>query len=130
MAWKNFPTKKGGNKYHNEKIFFDGQRFDSKKECNRWHELRILQRAGEISELRRQVEFVLIPFQKVRNPITGQWVTEREVKYIADFVYTDTRTNLTVVEDVKGYRDGGAYRVFVIKRKLMLQRFGIQIKEV
>lgn len=52
------------------------------------------------------------------------------MKYVADFVYTDTRTNLTVVEDVKGYRDGGAYRVFVIKRKLMLQRFGIQIKEV
>ncbi len=130
MAWKNHPYKPRESKYKNRKIQFDGQQFDSQKEANRWHELRILQRAGEICELRRQVEFVLIPYQKVQNPITHDWVKERDVKYVADFVYTDKATNLTVVEDVKGYRSGEAYRLFVLKRKLMLYHFGIQVKEI
>lgn len=57
-------------------------------------------------------------------------IIEQSVKYIADFVYIDAKTGKTIVEDAKGYKDGGAYRIFVIKRKLMLERFGIRIKEV
>ena len=56
-------------------------------------------------------------------------VIEREAAYIADFVYFDREGN-TVVEDVKGYRNGQAYAVFVLKRKLMLERYGIKIKEL
>ena len=85
--------------------------------------------AGEISDLSTQVKFVLIPTQ--RDPITGK-ILERECSYIADFVYTvpqeaqETTKSTIVVEDVKGYRTD----VYRIKKKLMLQRFGIVIKEV
>lgn len=98
--------------------------FDSKKEARRWFVLRGQERAGEIQALRRQVEFVLIPAQKMRGRKGG----ERPISYIADFVYE--RDGKTVVEDVKGYKRGGAYAVFVMKRKLMLYIHGIVVREV
>lgn len=106
-------------KYGNRKVIADGQTFDSRKEYRRYCELRLLQQAGEIDELRRQVRFELIPAQKV-----GGKVVERPVVYIADFVYTEN--NQTVVEDTKGVRT----KEYIIKRKLMLLRCGIAIKEV
>lgn len=109
------------NKYKNRKTEIDGIRFDSVKEARRWRQLRTMEEAGEIMELRRQVKFVLIPVQK----IDGKMV-EREVSYYADFVYVDPKTDQTVVEDAKGIRT----QVYVIKRKLLLERFGIRIKEV
>ena len=111
-------------KYHNKKIEVDGMKFDSKKEYQRFLELSLLQRAGYISDLERQVKFILIPSQKINGK-----VVEREVTYKADFVYKDD-SGQTVVEDVKGYKKGNAYYVFSIKRKLMLQLYGIQIKEI
>lgn len=131
MAWNIDPR----NKYGARKIEEDGETFDSRKEYRRWRELLLLERAGEISQLRRQVKYVLIPAQ--REPSTtgpkggvkpGKLI-ERELSYVADFVYQDEWTGKTVVEDVKGYRDGGAYQVFKIKRKLMLFLLGIRIKE-
>ena len=105
------------SKYHNQKTkTIDGIEHDSKKEALRWMELQMLQRAGEISDLRRQVTFELIPKQ----------VGERACNYIADFVYVDNKTNRTVVEDAKGVRTD----VYKIKKKLMLWRYGIRIKEV
>ena len=100
----------------------DGIGFDSNKEGARYEELKLLQRAGEISDLRLQVPFELVPNQK-RN---GK-VIERAVKYIADFVYTD-KDGETVVEDVKSPATKTA--VYTLKRKLMLWEFGIEIKEV
>ena len=100
----------------------DGIGFDSNKEGARYEELKLLQRAGEISDLRLQVPFELVPNQK-RN---GK-VIERAVKYIADFVYMD-KDGETVVEDVKSPATKTA--VYTLKRKLMLWEFGIQIKEV
>ena len=108
-------------KYGNQKVRVDGQLFDSKREARRWQELQLLQRAGKISELQRQVPFVLIP--SLRDQRTGQ-LLEREVKYIADFVYTDD--GFRVVEDAKGYRT----KEFIIKRKLMLWVHGIRVQEV
>lgn len=114
------------NKYHNKKITVDGITFDSLKEANRWKELKLLERAGEITDLKRQVKFELIPSQKADGK-----VLEREVNYIADFVYKN-KAGLEVVEDVKGYRDpsSAGYAKFVLKRKMMLYFHHIQIKEI
>lgn len=108
-------------KYNNKKITVDGQIFDSKKEANRYKELRLLEKAGAIKDLRMQVKFTLIPAQ--RDEATGK-VVERECSYKADFVYEED--GKTVVEDVKGFRT----KEYVIKRKLMLWRYGIRIREV
>ena len=135
--WNYYPTDRQarrGNKYHSEKVTVDGETFDSRKEARRWQELRLLHKAGQISELRRQVKFVLIPTQRAvdtRGPkggvIKGK-VLEREVSYLADFYYIEDGKQ--VVEDVKGYKGGEAYKVFVIKRKLMRFVYGIGIREI
>lgn len=109
------------NKYRNRKVqTFDGT-FDSLKEARRWQELKLMQRAGEIYDLQRQVPYVLIPTQKDKD---GK-VIERQTKYIADFVYRDKDYRL-VVEDTKGMKTD----VYKIKKKLMLYRHGIIIREV
>ncbi len=106
------------NKYHAKKT----GGYDSLKEHDRAAQLKLMQRAGLISNLREQVPFVLIPAQRGAD---GK-VVERECKYIADFVYTDNETGKTVVEDTKGFRT----KEYIIKRKLMLSVHGIQIKEI
>ena len=107
------------SKYHNNPIVVDGKRFDSKKEARREAELLLLERTGEIQDLCAQVKYTLIPAQKENGK-----VIERPVTYIADFVYKVNGE--TVVEDVKGVRT----KEYIIKRKLMLWRYGIWIKEV
>ena len=111
-------------KYHNLKAFVAGHEFDSQKEAARYCELRLLERAGEISNLQIQVPFVLIPAQRDAR---GK-VIEKAVSYIADFVYND-RSGKMVVEDTKGYKGGSAYTIFSIKRKLMLKVHGIRVLE-
>jgi hypothetical protein len=107
-------------KYGNRKITTVDGTFDSMKEHKRWCELKLLQRAGEISKLRRQIPFVLIPKQTDEKGKT----LERECRYVADFVYEEN--GQTVVEDSKGMRT----KEYIIKRKLMLEKFHIRIKEV
>jgi len=104
------------SKYRNRKVTIDGITFDSEKEGQRYQELKLLQRAGKIRDLRMQVEFELIPKQ----------AGERACKYKADFVYHLAGTGEMVVEDVKGKRT----REYIIKRKLMLWRHGIKIVEM
>ena len=103
------------SKYRNQKVVTPHGAFDSKREYRRYQELMLLQRAGKISELRRQVKYELLPSQRM----DGKCV-ERPLHYIAD------------VEDVKGYRDpaSAGYAKYVIKRKLMLYRYGIRVREV
>lgn len=108
------------NKYNARKAEIDGITFDSHKEAQRYAELKLLLRGGEIRDLRLQVKYELIPKQN----------GERACEYIADFVYQDVRTGETVVEDVKGCKQGAAYNIFAIKRKLMLWRYGIKVVEV
>lgn len=137
-VWRNYGNKKSGNKYNAEKVELDGEVFDSRKEARRWQDLRLLEKAGEISNLRRQVKYTLIPTQREAPIITKTGkekpgrVIEREVDYVADFVYQDNRTGETVVEDVKGYRDPGSagVKVFILKRKLMLWVHGIRVREI
>lgn len=109
------------SKYKNLKTTVDGIVFDSKKEAARYQDLRLLERAGEIQDLRCQVPFELVPAQRDAK---GKLV-ERPVKYLADFVYQDCATGERVVEDVKGYRTD----VYKIKRRLMNHLYGIDIKE-
>ena len=111
------------NKYGAQKITVQGRTFDSKKEAQRFAELRYMQMGGLICDLRTQVRYILIPNQYDEE--TGK-VIERAVTYIADFVYQDLRTFQTVVEDAKGCRT----KEYIIKRKLMLHVHGIRIKEV
>ena len=122
-------------KYGNRKIKRDGMIFDSIKEYNRYRDLSLLEKAGEIENLQRQVKYVLIPAQKEpysigkRGGIKKGKTIERECAYIADFTYfiRDNAGNpVEVVEDTKGYRT----KDYIIKRKLMLYLCGIQIKEV
>jgi len=122
------------NKYKAKKTVINGVVFDSEKEAQRWLDLREQEKQGLISELRRQVKFVVIPEHR-EAPIVGKRggvkkgkIIERECAYIADFVYI--KDGQEIVEDVKGYRGGGAYAVFKIKKKLMLHVWGIQIKEI
>lgn len=123
------------NKYYSKKISVDGMIFDSKKEFKRWNELQLLEKSGRIRDLKRQVKFVLIPAQRepdTRGPKGGirhGKLLEREVSYLADFVYEERGEYLnwhTVVEDVKGVRT----KEYIIKRKLMLYIHGIRIREV
>lgn len=108
------------SKYRSKKTVIDGQVFDSKKEANRYQELLLLEKAGMIKNLSRQVKFVLIPSQRDEN---GKLI-ERECSYKADFMYEEGIK--TVVEDVKGYRT----KEYIIKRKLLLYQYGIRIREV
>ena len=128
MAWNNSDLfRRRESKYGAKKVDYKGEKFDSVKEFSRYNELKMLQQAGEISGLKRQVKYVLIP--KQNDPDTGR-LLEREASYIADSVYKDKKTGETVVEDVKGYTHSSAYNLFVLKRKLMLQVYGIIVHEV
>ena len=80
-----------------------------------------MERAGIISNLQAQVKFILIPAQR-----QGDKVVERAATYIADFMYTEN--GKTVVEDVKS--PATRTDVYRLKKKLMLYKFGIEIKEV
>lgn len=123
------------SKYGSRKQTVSGITFDSRKEARRFQELRLLELAGQISDLRMQVKYQLIPPQRAPSfevyksgPNKGRRkpgkLLEKECSYIADFVYV--QDGETVVEDAKGYRTD----VYIIKRKLMLERYGIQIQEV
>lgn len=124
-------TSRTKNKYSNKKIERDGITFDSAKEYRRYCTLKVLQAAGEITDLKMQVKFVLIPTQRepdtvgVRGGIKKGKLIEKECAYYADFVYKDKNGEI-VVEDTKGMRTVE----YVIKRKLMLYIHGIRIKEI
>lgn len=109
------------SKYGSKKITRDGITYDSQKEYQRHWELKLLERAGKITKLDRQVKFVLIPTQRIDGK-----VVERECAYIADFVYWDIEIGKRIVEDTKGFRT----KDYIIKRKLMLFIHGIRITEI
>jgi hypothetical protein len=109
------------NKYHAKKVVTeDGQTYDSKHEFERGQHLNELLLSGKINNLQRQVKYELIPAQKDEN---GKSL-ERSCTYIADYVYTD-ENGKTIVEDCKGFHTPE----YVIKRKLMLYKYGIRVVE-
>ena len=134
--WNSVHPRTQSSKYNSQKTEVDGIKFDSRKEARRYRELKLLEQAGEIEDLRMQVKYILIPAQRepdtvgARGGIIKGKVIERECSYLADFVYRIGGTSEEVVEDVKGYKDGSAYAIFKIKRKLMLFIYGIRVKEI
>lgn len=120
MAW---------SKYHAHKAEIDGIVFDSAREANRWRELKMLEQAGEISGLQRQVSFVLIPTYREpdelgpRGGMKKGKLIQKECVYVADFVYMEGGKK--IVEDVKGYRT----KEYAIKKKLMYDKYRIRIRE-
>lgn len=85
-------------KYHAQKTTVDGITFDSRLEGERFQQLRLLEKAGEIWQLRLQVELQI--FCGYINPDTGE--KTKSSFYIADFMYTDMENRKIIVEDTKG----------------------------
>lgn len=123
-------------KYHNQKVVIDGIQFDSKKEAQRYQQLKLMEKAGMICDLKRQVKYELIPAQYIDGKCA-----ERAVTYTSDFEYyvlkplrvksvmADLKAGTIgehIVEDSKGMRT----KDYIIKRKLMLYKYGIRITEV
>ena len=109
------------SKYRNKKTLLDGIIFDSKVESERYTELKLLEKAGEIEYFERKVKFELAP----SVVINGR--KRPPLRYYADFTYYSFKDGF-VVEDVKGSKkvtDG--YR---IKRHLMKSVFDIDIMEI
>lgn len=121
------------NKWHNEPVTVDGIRYDSKNEYRRYCFLKLMEQAGEISNLRYHVIYELIPaitrdevvHMKTKDKVVTK-VVQRAVKYEADFVYINTATSEEVVEDFKGV----LLDVFRLKASIFFWRYGKQIKIV
>lgn len=120
------------SKYGNKKAKANGRVFDSRTERGRYYALKALEKAGEISDLRLQVPFEIIPaiYETVEVQLKTktkqvQKLVQRSTYYVADFVYKDKDGN-EVVEDSKGFRT----KEYILKKKMMRAFFGIEIKEV
>ena len=118
-------------KYRNSKVTVGDDTYDSMKEYRRYLDLLALLNEGKISDLQRQVKYILIPAQREpdtigkRGGIHKGKLLEKEVAYYADFVYKDSDGE-TIVEDTKGMQT----KDYIIKRKMMLYFHNIKIHEV
>lgn len=100
------------NKYSNKKTVVNGIKFDSKKEANRYCELRLLEKAGHIKDLILQPVYVLM------ENFSYQGKTIRGIKYVGDFEYTDCDTGKKVLEDTKGFKT----KDYLIKAKMLKEK--------
>lgn len=112
--WKE--EKKQRPKYGNKKVVINGDKFDSQLEARRYFELKLLERAGLITDLERQKKYVLIE----------KSAGKREISYVADFVYKENGT--LVVEDTKS--EPTKTRTYKLKKRLLFEKYGIEIKEI
>ena len=103
------------NKFNAKKVTVGDITYDSKLEYERHCELAMLEVAGKIAELKRQVEYVLIPKSEYG----------REIKYVADFQYIEN--GKLIVEDVKS--NPTKTRLYALKKRLMAEKYGIKIRE-
>lgn len=113
------------NKYRNNKFVVDGIQWDSSWEYQRYCELLMLEKAGEIRELRRQVPFKLL--NECIREVNGKHKKQRAVIYFADFVYFDKVGN-HIVEDAKNVYSAKKDRTYINKRKMFLSKFGSQYR--
>lgn len=112
-------------KYRNKPKVLNGIKFDSQKEARRYQELKLLERAGKIKDLEVQPKFSLVKGVK----FTGDKRAKPDLRYFADFAYTDTRTGERVVEDVKSVATKES-AVYKMKRHMMLAIHGIEVREI
>ena len=103
-----WPSKRRG-KYNNRTVDADGHTFDSQAEYRRYCDLKLLQQAGEIRDLRVHTRWELLAAFRLKD---GTW--QRAITYEDDFNYVEVDTDAFVVEDVKGVRT----QVFRLKEKL------------
>ena len=114
------------SKYGNKKVIYQGIKFDSKKEKERYIILRELEQLGQISDLELQKKFELQPSYK----LNGKKI--REISYVSDFTYYKlyTRNDIPIkefiVEDVKGCRTN----IYKLKKKMFAYRYQTEITEV
>lgn len=104
------------NKYHNKKVTYKGIKFDSKKECYRYKQLRLKEKAGLIRELELQPKFLLL------DTIHYKGKTYPKTYYKADFRYFDVNKGKYIIEDVKSpiTAKDKAYR---LKIKMLLTKY-------
>ena len=112
-------------KYFNKKVHWEGMTFDSIREFERFQELRIMEKAGEISDLKIQPKFPLKIGDKDIRIRSDRYPNGRRVSYYGDFAYTDSNGE-TVVEDVKG-QDTPVSR---LKRAIVESQYGVAVKIV
>lgn len=108
------------NKYNAKKTIVDGIKFDSKREAERYLDLKLMERAGFIKDLELQPKFLL------QDGFSLNGKTYREISYIADFKYHDLEKDEWVVEDVKS--KGTVTQVYKLKKKMFLRQYGSTFK--
>jgi len=111
------------NKYGAQATTLDGIRFDSKKEARRYAELLLLQRAGEIRDLERQVEFPLLTTHHRGAEV------HRVGSYFADFQYREGPTGILRIEDAKSPATA-KNPLYRLKRKMVMLAYSVEIIEV
>ena len=133
---RGFNIPKKGNKYKNEKVEFDGIKFDSKRERDRYMVLKDAERRGVISELKCQPKFTLIPAQyheEAKQLKTKVKMVKKcdflAITYTGDFQYV--KDGKVVVEDVKSSKSLAALdQKFLLKEKMMYYFHKIRIRRV
>lgn len=107
------------HKYRAQRVTIDGITFDSRREARRWAQLQLLERAGEIENLRRQV---VVPLEGRDGPLLAR--KGRQMRITVDFAYLDLSTGLTIYEDAKGF----ATRDYEVRRAVAAAQ-GVEIVE-
>lgn len=108
-------------KYRNKPCTVGGEKYRSQREAKRHQDLLLLQKAGQIAGLTREVPFELAPGVKIK----GEDRKRPAVRYVADFVYSDVRSGTVVVEDAKGMQTP----VYRLKKHLMKTIHNIDVVE-
>jgi hypothetical protein len=120
-------TKPKRSKYGATKTMLDGITFDSKREAKRWQELRLLEKAGEISHLERQPKFLLYGKDGPVLIKSDRYHNGRHAAWFGDFSYFCSRRNKRICEDVKGIRTP----MFILKKAVVLACYpGLEIVEI
>ena len=107
-------------KYSAQRITVDGITFDSKREAKRWAELKLLEQAGEIIDLRRQV---VVPLEGRDGPLLAR--KGRQMRITVDFGYVEVATGLSIYEDAKGMPT----RDYEVRRAVAAAQ-GVEVREV
>lgn len=119
------PTHVKPSKYRNVKTVVDGIVFDSKREANYWHELKLLEKARDITALQRQVSFPLLAPDLTNGTENPSGLYSQVALYVSDFTFMDAEGVRHVV-DAKGKRTA----MYILKAKWMRLQYGIEIEEV
>lgn len=108
-------------KYRNKPCTVGGEKYRSQREAKRHQDLMMLQKAGIIAGLTREVPFELAPGIKIE----GEDRKRPAVRYVADFVYSEVKSGRIVVEDAKGMQTP----VYRLKKHLLATVHGIHVRE-